>query len=104
MRAKLRECWRKDRGVVDEWLAKGWKEVVGRILEWLGPVAQDIASWQEEQNMDRQQRLEAKPRVLLPQTLHFSDKEKVEAAIVEVLVGLSCICWYEERRFDSLTF
>ncbi|KAG1371732.1 hypothetical protein COCNU_16G008260 [Cocos nucifera] len=104
VRAKLRECWRKDGGLVDEWLAKGWKEAVGRILGWLGPVAQDTARWQEERNMDRQRRFEAKPRALLLQTLHFSDKEKAEAAIVEVLVGLSCVCWYEERRFDSLRF
>ncbi|XP_008803111.1 protein PSK SIMULATOR 1-like [Phoenix dactylifera] len=101
VRAKLRECWRKDGGVVDEWLAKGWKEAVGRILGWLGPVAHDTVRWQEERNMDRQLRFDTRPRALLLQTLHFSDKEKAEAAIVEVLVGLSCVCWYEERRFDS---
>ncbi|XP_008801613.2 uncharacterized protein LOC103715676 [Phoenix dactylifera] len=102
VRAKLRECWRKDSGVVDQWLAKGWKEAVGRILGWLGPVAHDTVWWQEERSMDRQQRFDTRPRSLLLQTLHFSDKEKTETAIVDVLVGLSCVCWYDERRLESL--
>ncbi|KAJ8505771.1 hypothetical protein OPV22_006657 [Ensete ventricosum] len=56
----------------------------------------------EERNMERQQRFHARPRALIPQTLHFSDREKTEAAIVEVLVGLSCMCWYEERGPEPL--
>ncbi|XP_010920518.1 protein PSK SIMULATOR 1 [Elaeis guineensis] len=104
VRAKLRECWRKNGGMVDEGLAEGWKEAVGRILGWLGPMAHDTVWWQEERSMDRQQRFDTNPRSLLLQTLHFSDKEKTETAIVEVLVGLSCVCWHEERRLESLRF
>ncbi|RWW09438.1 hypothetical protein GW17_00027074 [Ensete ventricosum] len=102
VRAKLRECWRREGGTTDASLAVGWKEAVGAILAWLGPVAHDTLRWQEERNMERQQRFHARPRALIPQTLHFSDREKTEAAIVEVLVGLSCMCWYEERGPEPL--
>ncbi|URE03505.1 factor IIa large [Musa troglodytarum] len=104
VRAKLRECWRREGGKTDASLAEGWKEAIGAILAWLGPVAHDTLRWQEERNMERQQRFHTRPRALIPQTLHFSDREKTEAAIVEVLVGLSCMCWYEERGPESLSF
>ncbi|THU52828.1 hypothetical protein C4D60_Mb10t08040 [Musa balbisiana] len=104
VRAKLRECWRREGGMVDGSLAEGWKEAVRRILTWLGPVGHDTLRWQEERQMERQQRFDPRPRTLLMQTLHFSDREKTEAAIVEVLVGLSCMCWYEERRRHSVRF
>lgn len=94
---RLRERW-KERGVPDGELAEGWREAVERILKWLGPVAMDTEKWQEERTMDTRQRLNAKPRVLALQTLIFSDREKVETAIVEVLVGFSCICWYDGDR------
>ncbi|KAG1337836.1 hypothetical protein COCNU_04G001420 [Cocos nucifera] len=96
VRSKLRDCW-KERGPMDIRLAQGWKEAVERILAWLGPVANDTIHWYEGRHMDRRQRFDQRPRVLMLQTLHFSDREKTEAAIVEVLVGLSCACWYEER-------
>ncbi|RRT42562.1 hypothetical protein B296_00056356 [Ensete ventricosum] len=102
VRAKLRECWRREGGTVDGSLAEGWKEAVRRILTWLGPVGHDTLRWQKERHMERQQRFDARPREMLMQTLHFSDREKTEAAIVEVLVGLSCMGWYEERRRHSL--
>ncbi|CAL9105941.1 unnamed protein product, partial [Musa textilis] len=102
VRAKLRECWRREGGTVDGSLAEGWKEVVGRILSWLGPVAHDTLRWQEERNIERHHRFHTRPMALLLQTLHFSDREKTEAAIVEVLVGLSCMCWYEDRGREPL--
>ncbi|KAJ8464514.1 hypothetical protein OPV22_027066 [Ensete ventricosum] len=98
VRAKLRECWKKENGTVDGSLAEGWREAAERILAWLGPVARDTLRWQEERNMDRQQRLHPLPRALMLQTLHFSDRVKTEAAIVEVIVGLSCMCWYQKQR------
>ncbi|CAD5170103.1 unnamed protein product [Musa acuminata subsp. malaccensis] len=104
VRAKLGECWRREGGTTDASLAEGWKEAISAILAWLGPVAHDTLQWQEERNMERQQRFHTRPRVLIPQTLHFSDREKTETAIVEVLVGLSCMCWYEERGPESLRF
>ncbi|URD86532.1 transcription factor IIA large subunit [Musa troglodytarum] len=84
VRAKLRECWKKEGGTVDGSLAEGWREAAERILAWLGPVARDTLRWQEEHNMERQQRFHALPRALMLQTLHFSDRVKTEAAIVEL--------------------
>ncbi|XP_008785538.2 protein PSK SIMULATOR 3-like [Phoenix dactylifera] len=101
VRSKLRACW-KERGPMDGRLAQGWKEAVERILAWLGPVASDTIRWHEERHMDWRQRFDPSPRALMLQTLHFSDLEKTEAAIVEVLVGLSCVCWYGEQRRGSL--
>jgi hypothetical protein len=101
VRSKLREWWR-DPGPLDAGLAEGWKDAVDRIMAWLGPMARDTAQWQAERNMDRTRRFDSSPRVYALQTLRWADKEKAEAAIVEVLVALSCICWYEERRRGSL--
>ncbi|XVF76665.1 hypothetical protein PTKIN_Ptkin13bG0285000 [Pterospermum kingtungense] len=101
LRRKLRSHWGK--GVDEEvdigqqGLAQGWREALEEILGWLAPVAHDTLIWQQERNLE-QQKLDAKPTVSLLQTLHYSDLEKTEAAIVEVLVGLSCICRYENRR------
>ncbi|KAE8692866.1 putative EF-TU receptor [Hibiscus syriacus] len=96
LRGKLRSHWykveREGKG-----LEEGWKEALEEIIRWLAPVAHDTLIWQQERNLE-QQKLVAKPTVLLFQTLHFSDLEKTEAAIVELLVGLSCIYWYENRR------
>ncbi|XP_020590186.1 uncharacterized protein LOC110031362 [Phalaenopsis equestris] len=94
VRRRLRERWR-ERGAADCKLAEGWREAVERILKWLGPVARDTEKWREERMMDKRRRLNTKPRVFALQTLLFSDREKVEMAIAEVLVGFSCICWYE---------
>ncbi|KAG0484137.1 hypothetical protein HPP92_012221 [Vanilla planifolia] len=93
VRLKLKERWR-ERGSANGNLTEGWREAVQRILRWLGPVARDTMRWQEERALDRRQRLKTNPRVLAWQTLLFSDREKTEAAIIEVLVGLSCIYWY----------
>ncbi|CAD6235961.1 unnamed protein product [Miscanthus lutarioriparius] len=101
VRSKLREWWR-DPGQLDEALARGWKDAVDRIMAWLGPMARDTVQWQAERNMDRRRRFDGAPRVYALQTLLWADKDKAEAAIVEVLVALSCICWYEERRRGSV--
>ncbi|RDY12077.1 hypothetical protein CR513_03176, partial [Mucuna pruriens] len=81
--AKLRGRWRREEE--GEALAEGWRDAVEELLEWLSPVAHDTARWQAERNMEKA-RFEAKTTVLLLQTLHYSDLEKAEAAIVEVLV------------------
>lgn len=78
-------------------LAAGWREAVEEIMAWLGPLAHDTVRWQSERNLEKQ-RFDASPTALLMQTLHYSDLEKAEAAIVEVLVGLSCIFRYENLR------
>ncbi|XP_030529038.1 protein PSK SIMULATOR 1-like [Rhodamnia argentea] len=99
VRAKLRGLRSGGRGGGRE-MAEGWREAVERMMGWLGPMAEDTMRWQAERNMEKQRpgSLDAKGRVLLIQTLHFADLEKTEAAIVEVLVGLSCIYRYEDTR------
>ncbi|GAB4833850.1 hypothetical protein Ancab_032097 [Ancistrocladus abbreviatus] len=106
VRVKLRNAWRdmeeegsgEGNGIA---LAEGWREAVNGIMEWLGPIAEDTLTWQTESNLEKQ-RFDARPTVLLIQTLHYSDLEKTEAAIAEVLVGLSCIFWFENRRLVDL--
>ncbi|KAH7553728.1 hypothetical protein ACOSP7_029442 [Xanthoceras sorbifolium] len=78
-------------------LAKGWRDALEDMMTWLGPVAHDTLKWQQERNLEKQ-RFDVKPTVSLFQTLYFSDLEKTEVAIVEVLVGLSCIYRYENKR------
>lgn len=95
-----RHCGRKEE--IDEIdgddLAKGWKEALEEMMDWLGPMAHDTMMWVTERNVERKKKMEVEPNVLLLQTLHYSDLEKTEAAIVEVLVGLSCICRLQRRR------
>lgn len=99
MKAKLKECWKKDaRAIADREVADGWGQVVKGLLSWLGPMAQDTERWHEERNLDRMQRFSTGPRMLMLKTLHFADLVKTEAAMVEVLVGLSCMCWYHEQN------
>lgn len=82
----------------DALLAEGWREAMVGMMGWLGPMASDTVNWQMERNFERM-KFDPKPSVLLLQTLHFSDKEKTEAAIAEILVGLSCIFRFENRQF-----
>ncbi|EXB36743.1 hypothetical protein L484_016995 [Morus notabilis] len=109
VRAKLKKRWmRKEEedegGRNGHALAEGWRDALEEIMTWLAPMGHDTMTWQTEKNLERQQCYYdgvGKPSsssVLLMQTLHFSDLEKTEAAIVEVLVGLSCVFRYENRR------
>ncbi|MCL7035863.1 hypothetical protein MKW94_012125 [Papaver nudicaule] len=72
-------------------LVEDWAERLNQIFSWLTPMAQDTVKWQMERSFEKQN-FDAKPKVLLLQTLYFSDRRKTERAIVDVLVGLSCIC------------
>lgn len=110
VRSKLRSHWLKKKeeladGCDGHALAMGWRDALEEIMTWLGPMAHDTMTWQAERNFERQKYLEgmSKPTVLLLQTLHFSDLEKTEAAIVEVLVGLSCVLRYENNLRLSMT-
>ncbi|KAK8617202.1 hypothetical protein V6N13_080120 [Hibiscus sabdariffa] len=96
LRGKLRSHWYKGERE-GQGLAQGWREALAEIIGWLAPLAHDTLRWQQERNLEKH-KLDARPTFLLLQTLHFSDLEKTEAAIVEVLVGLSCIYRYENRR------
>eukprot|EP00268_Persea_americana_P023742 TRINITY_DN23254_c1_g1_i1.p1 TRINITY_DN23254_c1_g1~~TRINITY_DN23254_c1_g1_i1.p1 ORF type:complete len:539 (-),score=55.20 TRINITY_DN23254_c1_g1_i1:250-1752(-) len=80
--------------------ADDWREALERMMDWLGPMAHSMLRWQTERSYE-QQRFDSRPTVLLLQTLYFSDREKTEAAIVELLIGLSCICRYTNANTSS---
>ncbi|CAL4938712.1 unnamed protein product [Urochloa decumbens] len=105
--AKLRESWRGQQAsaaVVGEASAAAARGEVEAALRWLAPLARDTVRWSDERSMERGQRFSMQPRALMVQTLHFADRKKADAAIVDLLVGLSCVCWYddERRRLESV--
>ncbi|TXG70773.1 hypothetical protein EZV62_005708 [Acer yangbiense] len=83
----------------DPSLAGEWRTALGRILAWLSPVAHNMIKWQSERSFE-QQNLVPKTNVLLLQTLYFANKDKTEAAITELLVGLNYI-WRFEREMTA---
>ncbi|KAE8720514.1 putative aminotransferase ACS12-like [Hibiscus syriacus] len=83
----------------DPVLAGEWRTALGRILGWLSPLAHNMIKWQSERSFE-QQNLLPKTNVLLPQTLFFANKDKTEAAITELLVGLNYI-WRFEREMTA---
>ncbi|KAJ8747145.1 hypothetical protein K2173_001702 [Erythroxylum novogranatense] len=98
VRSKLRSRWdREEEEGDDRELAEGWRVAVEEILRWLAPMAHDTVQWHTDRNLEKQ-KFESDSMVLKFQTLYFSDLEKTEAAVAEVLVGLSCIYRYENRR------
>ncbi|KAL9686441.1 hypothetical protein QQ045_023900 [Rhodiola kirilowii] len=100
--AQRRECYYDQRAEEEEedlMLAEGWREGLRGILDWMGPMARDTMEWQMQRSWEKKKGFEAKQRVLLMQTLHYADLEKTEAAIVELLVGLSCVYKYENRLY-----
>ncbi|KAL4354274.1 hypothetical protein GQ457_06G038910 [Hibiscus cannabinus] len=83
----------------DPVLAGEWRAALGRILSWLSPLAHNMIKWQSERSFE-QQNLLPKTNVLLLQTLFFANKDKTEAAITELLVGLNYI-WRFEREMTA---
>ncbi|KAG6596534.1 Protein PSK SIMULATOR 1, partial [Cucurbita argyrosperma subsp. sororia] len=81
-------------------LAAEWKSAMGRIFQWLAPMARDMETWHSEQSIEKQPDGAdtaadgggSRSHVLLLQTFHYADREKTEGAIVELLVALSNIC------------
>ncbi|KAJ8764584.1 hypothetical protein K2173_006456 [Erythroxylum novogranatense] len=67
------------------------------ILRWLAPMAHNMIRWQSERNFEQHQ-IVSRTNVLLLQTLYFADREKTEAAICELLMGLNYICRYEHQQ------
>ncbi|KAJ6386554.1 hypothetical protein OIU78_016468 [Salix suchowensis] len=86
----------------DPVLAGEWRDALGRILAWLSPLAHNMIRWQSERSFE-QQNLLPRTNVLLLQTLFFANKEKTEAAITELLVGLNYI-WRFEREMTAKAF
>ncbi|KAL8515708.1 hypothetical protein ACS0TY_014404 [Phlomoides rotata] len=87
----------KDMGIYDAPLAHSWRERVGSMLGWVAPLAHNMMRWQGERSFEQHQIVSRKNVVLL-QTLLFADREKTEAVICEVLVGLNYICRYEQQQ------
>ncbi|XP_021725160.1 uncharacterized protein LOC110692467 [Chenopodium quinoa] len=84
----------------DPVLAAEWRDALGRILTWLGPLAHNMIKWQNERSFEQQNLMPKSTNVLLLQTLHFANKDKTEAAITELLVGLNYI-WRFEREMNA---
>uniref|UniRef100_A0A7C8YVH5 DUF668 domain-containing protein n=1 Tax=Opuntia streptacantha TaxID=393608 RepID=A0A7C8YVH5_OPUST len=82
----------KNRTTYDAPVAHNWKETLDGVLKWLAPLAHNMIKWQSERNFQKQQQIVTGTNVLLLQTLYFADRVKTEAAICELLVGLSNIC------------
>ncbi|CAN0902611.1 Protein PSK SIMULATOR 1 [Linum grandiflorum] len=100
---------RRLRGVgftaTDPGLAGEWKDALGRVLSWLSPLAHNMIKWQsersfEQQNSSSSSATKTTANVMLLQTLYFANKEKAEAAITELLVGLNYI-WRFEREMTA---
>ncbi|MBA0862174.1 hypothetical protein Goshw_005527 [Gossypium schwendimanii] len=85
----------------DPLLAVEWKSAMGKILSWLSPLAHNMIKWQNERSFEHWDfNLLPKTNVLLLETLFFANKEKAEAAITELLVGLNYI-WRFEREMTA---
>ncbi|PON32322.1 hypothetical protein PanWU01x14_362300 [Parasponia andersonii] len=91
------KSYMKNLAIYDAPLAHDWKENIDGILKWLAPLAHNMIRWQSERNFEQQQ-IVTRTNVLLLQTLYFADREKTEAAICQLLVGLNYICRYEHQQ------
>ncbi|TVU07165.1 hypothetical protein EJB05_47208, partial [Eragrostis curvula] len=87
----------KNVAIYDAFLAHDWRETLEKTLAWLAPMAHNMIRWQAERNFEQQQ-IVLKGNVLLLQTLYFADRDKTEAVICELLVGLNYICRYEQQQ------
>ncbi|GJN40416.1 hypothetical protein PR202_gb29624 [Eleusine coracana subsp. coracana] len=99
VRAQLRARLRGAVAAADPGLAAQWRAALAGILEWLAPMAHATMRWQAERSFDKREgstTTNNNVKVLLLQTLHFADRDKVEAAMAELLVGLNYV-W----RFDK---
>lgn len=91
------KSYMKNLAIYDAPLAHDWKETIDGILKGLAPLAHNMIRWQSERNFEQQQ-IVTRTNVLLLQTLYFADREKTEAAICQLLVGLNYICRYEHQQ------
>lgn len=87
----------KTLAIYDAPLAHDWRERLDGLLSWLAPLAHNMIRWQSERNFEHQQIITRK-NILLLHTVYFADREKTEAAICELLVGLNYICRYEQQQ------
>ncbi|KFK39600.1 hypothetical protein AALP_AA3G265300 [Arabis alpina] len=97
LKANLRS-YLKNISIYDAPLAHDWKETIDGILSWLAPLAHNMIRWQSERNFEQHNQIVKRTNVLLLQTLYFADRDKTEAAICKLLVGLNYICHYEQQQ------
>lgn len=107
VRAQLRARLRGAVPSADPGLAGEWRAALAGILEWLTPMAHATMRWQAERSFEQRKTTATadipglSPRgsgnVLLLQTLHFADRDKVEAAVAELLVGLNYVWRFEKE-------
>ncbi|CAM0151450.1 unnamed protein product [Urochloa decumbens] len=83
----------------DPVLAAEWSDTVQRILGWLAPLAHNMVRWQAERNFE-QRNVASSDGVLLLETLHFANRRKTEAAVIELLVGLNYL-WRFGRELGA---
>ncbi|KAI0513452.1 hypothetical protein KFK09_009473 [Dendrobium nobile] len=82
--------------VYDPDLAADWTDAIGKILDWLSPLAYNMIKWQSDRNFE-QHHLVSSTNVLLLQTLYYANQGKTEAAITELLVGLNYLWRYAKE-------
>lgn len=109
VRAQLRARLRGAVAEADAGLASEWRAALGGILEWLAPMAHSTVRWQAERSFEQRKTTTTTtdisrlpPRggggnTFLLQTLQFADRDKVEAAVVELLVGLNYVWRFEKE-------
>ncbi|KAL7144908.1 hypothetical protein ABFS83_07G042600 [Erythranthe nasuta] len=100
LRAKLKTSlgsYVTDLFIYDAPMAHHWRGRLDSMMIWLAPLAYNTMRWQNERNFEQQQ-IVTRTNVLLVQTLYFADREKTEAVVCEVLVGLNYMCRYEQQQ------
>ncbi|KAM3279172.1 hypothetical protein ACQJBY_046468 [Aegilops geniculata] len=107
LRSSLRKHLPRNLGIYDAFLAHDWREALEKTLAWLAPMAHNMMRWQADRSFEQQHQMEVQLRggngngngnVLLLQTLYFADRDKTEAVLCELLVGLNYICRYEQQQ------
>ncbi|GJP55341.1 hypothetical protein CLOM_g14312 [Closterium sp. NIES-68] len=81
---------------VDGAIAKDLRGVVGDILRWAVPVAERTEVWNGDKSFGAQRRTRLH-RTLLVETLHYCDKDKFEAVLVELLASFSLVTLHARR-------
>ncbi|CAL0309917.1 unnamed protein product [Lupinus luteus] len=106
LRSKLKWYMKsKASSASDANLAAEWSLVCAQILEWLAPLAHNMIRWHSERNFEKECSTFS-ANILLVHTLHFANQAKTEAVIVDLLVGLNCICRIDRKvsTRDTLEF
>lgn len=83
--------------------AAQWTLTLETILEWLSPLAHNMVRWQSERNFEGQRPFFGS-NVLLVQTLYFANQVKIEAAILELLIGLNFLSRYGSMACDNCLY